>query len=1100
MQKLAVFTLAGTLFGCIDLHLPARPPPPGPGSVIGTVVFARPGLSTLQPAAGATVELLGSGVTSRVSEETGAFVLRPVAASSSAIIVRFDGDGDGRPDKQRLVSLSDLEMGPGKAVSVGQVVVGSTGVVSGKVLRADVTGTSGHGGSAVAVVDLPLATVCSDDGSFVLENVPEGRLTIAVFRPGYAPVAESVSLRAQELFTMQPLRLSASDADDRARVQGRVVRPDGIGVADVRVAFSTGATTSTDEDGRYRLTLPYGLYAVGFSKAEFLTAKLFNAVVVAPTVTLPDIILAEGTSTPADLDAGSTVGSGADAGIVDAGSAGGMDAGGMDAGGVDAGGAPVALIDVPPFVMPNASFTLSGQRSTGARPLTFTWSQDAGIPVAIPGNGTPLAATPVLTAPSSPTLLKFTLVVTDPGGQHSQPTSVLLPVASPPTAVISQGAPSTAYALQRVVLSGNSSSDPNGAGIASWEWAVSPVSITATPLGSGDRLQLDMPPAVGTSTVVTVTLSVVNGLLLRSAPVSFSFTLTSQPAPTWTLDPGATRTVGSGETVVLSALADSPVSGATFTYAWSPGSDGPDGGPPDWQLGNPATQTTAFIAPRVDGPTPRLLPFTVTATETTGVLSPTSRSATVIVSVIDRRPPTLLRSSISTGTQGELSGWLLFDEPIEPSSVDGNTLSLTAAAGSPPASIIHRSVNGARVSFGFDRPLGTGFMYTLNVGFLTDRAPAPTNVYAGRGPVPFFPARRWTEAWKSAASSTTEPWPGLVVRRPSGAGPAEVFVFARDDGATWFGAPFDPTRCALPPCIISTDVTAPAVALTGPLPRGHKGTLVDGRPVATLQLADPQGTPGVAYRYETPGGWQVLPPPPGLVFTTAPGTVAHAIQVDDGGVKLTALSGGAWVTQAVVTTDPDFLNGPTADPLFSMVQATASRPGGFFVAARSSTSGNGRVFFPSGGSSWWLSTQLIPGGSDPVVDVRSAMTGFSAGLLVAQRQSGAVEMQCEGAGTCGTNGYFTSVSAFDLVPAANAAVYFVTASAGAIELWLGGTQSPPTRLPGPLRGGMPSTVLNDDPACFAHRPEVTMFEGVLYVAWQERCGAGPWRVFVRALE
>jgi hypothetical protein len=53
---------------------------------------------------------------------------------------------------------------------------------------------------------------------------------------------------------------------------------------------------------------------------------------------------------------------------------------------------------------------------------------------------------------------------------------------------------------------------------------------------------------------------------------------------------------------------------------------------------------------------------------------------------------------------------------------------------------------------------------------------------------------------------------------------------------------------------------------------------------------------------------------------------------------------------------------------------------------------------------------------------------------------------------------------------------------------------------GPLRMGMPSNVLNNDPMCFADRPEIVAFDGRFAVAWQERCGAGPWKVYLRIAE
>lgn len=92
------------------------------------------------------------------------------------------------------------------------------------------------------------------------------------------------------------------------------------------------------------------------------------------------------------VDAG-PVDAGVDAGLdasVDAGFDAGLDAGldaGTDAGALDAGPPPDAVIDAPLFVPPNTIFTLSGTCSTGNRPLTYTWSQDAGPTSRFPTTG-----------------------------------------------------------------------------------------------------------------------------------------------------------------------------------------------------------------------------------------------------------------------------------------------------------------------------------------------------------------------------------------------------------------------------------------------------------------------------------------------------------------------------------------------------------------------------------------------------------------------------------------------------------------------------------------------------------------------------------------
>jgi hypothetical protein len=1069
-----------SLCGCFELSLPS---PAGSGSVQGSVVHAEPGQTALRPAVGATVELVGVGVKTKTAGETAAFTLSPVDTSEGSVLVRFDSDGDGVSDKEKLIRLEGLGAGRGKSVSLGQVVIGSTGAIRGKVLRSDVSGSSGHGATNIFVPEGPYFSFTGDDGSFLLENVPEGRLNLAVFRPGYQALAETVELRAGEIFPVRTLTLKVDPTSPRAEIRGRVRLPDGTPASQVAVSLSSGRTTSTDAEGRYSLSeVPYDVYNIGFVKVDFLTAEFLNILVASPVVTLRDVTLAQGGSTLPMLDAGRPVFNEvlpSDAGMTDAGT-------------LDAGVMPEAIIDAPLFVLPDTSFTLSGVRSSGNRPLNYTWSQDGGPSVTIANNASPLAAAPMIRSPLTPTLLKFTLVVTDQSSRTSAPASVVIPVARPPVAVIDAGFQSVAYAGQRVILNGAGSSDPNGAGIIAWDWAVSPPAITATPL-SGGRVALDMPRSVGTPTVVTADLIVVNGLTVRSAPVSASFTLTNVSAPTWTLDAGPSQTVGSGSVVTLRGLASSSVPGSTFTYAWSPDRE-PDGGVADWVLTNPTATTTTFVAPKVEGPTPRIITFTLTATETSGTLTPVVRSSPTVVSVIDRRAPQVVATSVVAGAQGLLSGFVLFDEDVDPASL--NSITITPATGSPFTAITQRTATGPRVTFALRPPATPGFMYTLSVAGVDDLAPSPKNPMVSIAPIQFIPEVRWSQAWESASSSMGEPWPGLVVRRPEPTQPLQAFVFGRKEMNAWFGAPFDPFSCTTPPCVIADDVSAPTLGVVGPRPRGKKGVLWNGKPVAMLQHADPQGTAAAVFVYDT--SWQPLSPPPGPVFVVTQAPTLYSAYVDDGGLKLAGLDGGVWTYQATISNDTvEYSVGPTSDPV--LAPSAPSAPG-FYVLARSSTSGSARMFFSSNGNTWLAGSSVVSGGGDRVTDVRALLYGSASGVGLVQRQSGPLQAFCDGAGTCGLNAWLPVVSTFDALVGPPSA-FIVAAIGGVLELHIqSGAQATSVRMPGPFRGGMPSTMLNNNPLCFADRPELFAAEGMLFVAWQERCAPGPWRVYLRALE
>ncbi len=1133
------------LSGCLDLVLPQPPPDPGPGSLQGSLVYSEPGQSTLRPAVGAVVELVGSGVRTVSAGDTGFFTLSPVDTNVGAVLIRFDSDGDGKPDRQRLLQLEPLHTGRGKVVNVGQVAVGSNATIKGKALRGDLApATSGHGGTAVFVPEGPFFSYTADDGSFLFENLPEGRVTVAVFRDGYRSLSESIELRAAEIFPLRELTLTRETGPANADIRGRVLLPEGGAAADVKVTMSSGRSTTTDAQGAYSFSrVPHGVYSVGFVKEGFKTAELINIVIGAPVVTLRDVTLAPGSSTmplldgglapydagvdagvdagidagvdagidagvDAGIDAGVDAGidAGADAGIdagvdagidagVDAGIDAGVDAGidagvdaGIDAGvdaGIDAGPWPVAIIDPPPaFVLRNTTFQLNAQRSTGNRPLIFNWAQDAGLTATFAQNNSVNAATPNITAPGAVSLLKLNLSVRDLNGRDSETVSVFVPVAiGPPVATITGTPTVPMLGGQRVVLSGASSSDPNTSGLVSWEWTVTPTNVvTATPLNGGQQLQLDMPASVSTPVVISVQLVVTNGLTMRSAPASTTFQLALGAAPQWYVDAGPFQTVNGGSIVTLAGGAVAPSTGASFTYEWSPSRE-PDAGIADFLLTSPTSASTTFVAPRVDGPLPRTINFTLTATDTTGTLTPPVRTAQTLVNVLDRRAPVLLTTSVSGGTGPMSTVWADFDEDVSPTNL--NSVNISWPSGSPAVSTVNRVVlNKRRVQISMRPPATPGFVYVFNVGGVTDFA---GNVITSSS-FNFIVSNSWSPAFESASVSTGEPWPGLVVRRTVDNG-YEAFPFGRKDSAAWFFQPVDPFGCATLPCTL-VDETGPVIALTGPRPRGHKGWLVNDDPIATLQVADLQGTPAAIYRH-TDAGWSPVPAPPNAVFSD--NKVLSSVLFEDGGVRHVVLDGGGWSVMSTITTNlTEFPTDSASDPFVFGNASLNARP---MVLLKSSKSDTIRASMADPG--WAAPTALGAALEARAVTMVPEYPTTSFNLTL--RANGNLDMACIGL-NCGAN-FLSGVSSFDAL-SNYASYWFATVTSGQLELRYQQYGIGPTafRMVGPLRGGMPAFSLNNDTSCEAARPELAGADGQLFITWQERCGAGPWRVYLRALQ
>ena len=161
-------------FGCSrELAIPETPPPPGPGTLAGRVVWQRPGVSLPVAAEGAMFELLASG-RSTVADDDGRFRFGDLTDDAGELLVRFDSDGDGAPDRQRLLVLSTLGVGRGHDVSLGELLVAENAAVEGRVRLSDRDGDEGHRGILAFVPQGPFTATTGDDGTFVLDGLPEG--------------------------------------------------------------------------------------------------------------------------------------------------------------------------------------------------------------------------------------------------------------------------------------------------------------------------------------------------------------------------------------------------------------------------------------------------------------------------------------------------------------------------------------------------------------------------------------------------------------------------------------------------------------------------------------------------------------------------------------------------------------------------------------------------------------------------------------------------------------------------------------------------------------------------------------------------------------
>jgi PKD repeat protein len=276
--------------------------------------------------------------------------------------------------------------------------------------------------------------------------------------------------------------------------------------------------------------------------------------------------------------------------------------------------APLANAGATQNVLVGANVTLDGRASSdpdGHTPLTFAWTQTGGPAVSLSGANT---AQPSFTAPATPTVLSFQLIVTDARGLASTPNTTVVNVrdAAPQNVTATNNGPTTLGQLTQL------SATAQGTNLTySWD------------LGDGNSATgatVNHTYADEGTYIATVTVSNSTGTVGTD---STSVTITNL-APL--ANAGPDQEVDLGANVILSASASSDPDGHTpLSFAWTQISGTPV------TLTGTDTATARFRAPNQVG----RLTFELTVTDSRGK----SANDTVVIIVGDEPITGLTASS-----------------------------------------------------------------------------------------------------------------------------------------------------------------------------------------------------------------------------------------------------------------------------------------------------------------------------------------------------------------------------------------------------------------------------------------------------------------------
>jgi hypothetical protein len=1037
--SLRAATLLLAIVGCTrDLTLP---PLPGPGTVYGTVVYAVPGQAAPVPAPNAVVSLLGTSLQTTASSD-GHFLLQGLVTSEGSLLFQVDSTGSGAFDHQRLVSLSDIGAGVGRQIAMGDVVVGANAQMHGRVVLGDrANQPGGQGGSTVFVPSAQYTSTTGDDGSWTLDDLPEGSVIVSIFHPAYRPQSVGpIDLRSNEDFGVSDIVLAPAPGSQQSGTIGGTVAfvPSLPSAAGTTVAAATGASAfvsaQTDPSGSFQLTgLSPGLYTVAAEHVGYATASIPNVLVQSGVESvLPVIVLGTGT--------------GGDGGFVF----------GTDGGGIGPNGGVIANPGPPGAVAAGATYTLDGTGSSAQSggPLFYAWSQTAGDPVTLSLNDSVVASRPSFTAPLTPQDLSFQLTVSNAAGSATAATVVT--VTLPPTARVIPNL-LTLHPNERAVLDGSGSSDPTGSELT-FQWSV---------VDGGALIESDGGPtatvtAPGASTSSSLVQLVVTNGFVASAPFPVPVVVGSPPIVN--ASAGPQQFVPTASVVVLSGAATSTDPNDTFTFQWSE----QDGGVPV-ALVNASTPMPTFVAPAV----PAMLTFDLTATASSGGTA----TASVNVVVVDETSPllTLVSPNFSGGTGSSLFARAVSNQPLDPTTVTGANAAILDASGQTVPSSVFYDPRARTVDVVPSSPLTAGQSYVFSVGAVANTS--------GIAHIPWkAPYTVGQLAWTFWGGPMTgsPPDPGVAVGY---AGPV-VAAFANIagcGGGTWFLTPGDAGALVTePPCVgIST---------------GSYETLGRRAVTATDAVFALQQITGNALYQEAGPGWLALSSAPYAIGSdgiSVLGMTAYNLPLSFGEYDPACTAGWCFETvEASQGWDPYRL-------------AAVGGNGRLFAAGTQLDAGNNalRVFERLDAGNWTELTQA-DAGRPPVAQGVSAIPmrlAFAHGdpFVAYSSQTGisqvAASSWSSATGAWTQYGSQGAGSSFDVYGRGNA-VYLAEILANELRLkWMDlGAQSPAFQdIQGP--NGL---ALNTCPA--AH-PELFVTDDSVWLTWYELCPGGAYQVFLGRL-
>jgi hypothetical protein len=245
-----------------------------------TIIIGTPDAATISK-----VSLIHLPAVTHTFDESQRFMSLPFTQANSGLAVTFPANANIAPPGYYMLFLVNSSGVPSVA-SILQVAAGvapTTGTVTGSV-----TNTSNAPLAGVTISGGGASTKSSSDGTYTLNEVTPGSITVTASLAGYQGATTSVAVTADNSASASAMQLAPTNPGN---VTGKVVSGTGSVISGATVT-AAGLTTTTNTTGVYTLSnVPAGAVTLAASATNYTSATASVTIQAASTLTAPTLTL-----------------------------------------------------------------------------------------------------------------------------------------------------------------------------------------------------------------------------------------------------------------------------------------------------------------------------------------------------------------------------------------------------------------------------------------------------------------------------------------------------------------------------------------------------------------------------------------------------------------------------------------------------------------------------------------------------------------------------------------------------------------------------------------------------------------------------------------